>query len=295
MKTHINRSQFNCKSLIILIIVFLSLPDTMLARNPSDPYDAPVDSIVVWFNDYCNQHQQLRALYQVMRNIDWTFEPYHFMEIEPFYDLPEVKDAFVFFVRSISVDKDIRNNCTVFYPEANFGEYEDETKPLDWEGYPINNLALSLYINLGYTQDLHEIATTIFAPDEDTNYSAFLWNHLGSGFFQYLQNQLLTVTDPRVHITIAFDYLMRFENPPSYNANAALAVLHDASISTDRYFRFLVGPTLTHLYTKGYRQVEQDINALVDDSDAEVKLRIRNAIRRAQERRHQMMNFLQDE
>ena len=291
-------TKIRCQTIMVALIVScLTMTNLTLAKSPYDPYDAPVDSIVVWFNDYCNQHQQARAFWHIVEFEDWKASPYKTVEIKPEYDLTNVKDAFVFFVRSISINKQQQSSCTVFYPDSWLGMFEDNTKGPGWEGPPCTDLVLSLYINLGYTQDLYDITDAIYTGTEKMRYFSFIWNlpQLGSGYFQHLESMVQADPENRLGIRIAVNYLKKSRHPRETMINIALNILHLAAISSSTTQRLAITYSLCDIYTKGYGQVRGDIDALVDDPDQTVKNMMRSEIRSTQRHSNQMMNFLNDE
>ena len=277
--------------LVLLIIIILSLPSTIFAQHPYDSYDAPVDAVVAWFYDYCNQNQQVRAFWMITKNGDGYPSPYQMVEIKPEFDLPVVRDAFVFYLRSVTVDKQTAG-CSQFLPSYWLGS--DVNIPNEWEGYSIQMASLSLYMNLGYTQDLFEIADSCYGYGSN-GYFAFLVNRLGANYLLHLETEIQTDPTHLLAIDIAGDYLNMYSNPLPTKRIPALNILHLAAISTSREQRRWVTFLLCDVYLKGYQEVRADILLLTDDSDEGVMNGMRGKIRAKQYYSHQMMNFLKDE
>jgi hypothetical protein len=286
------RSLIKRISFVTILAVFLFQSVAALADSPYEPgYEAPVDSVVAWFYDYCNQNQQARAFWHIVKLEDWYGIPNKMVQIKSEYDLSVIKDAFVFYLRSVTIDNQ-SSGCTEFLPSYWLGSAANE--PNEWEGYRILDRSLSLYMNMGYTQDLFEIADSCFGSGLRT-YFAFLWNQLGADYFQHLETEVQTNPDHLVGITIAGYYLSIIDNPMPSKRDPALNILHLASISTSREQRRWVTFQLCDVYLKGYQQVQTDILLLTNDTDEGVKNEIRDAIRSKQYYNNQMMNFLNDE
>ena len=278
---------------VTILMVFLLQAGDAHAISPYDDwgYTAPVDSVVNWFYDQCNQNQQVRGFWMITKNGDGYPKPYKMVEIKPEYDLPVVRDAFVFYLRSVTVDKQ-SGSCTVFLPSYWLGS--DVDIPNEWEGYSIQIASLSLYMNLGYTLDLFEIADSCYGNGSN-GYFTFLVNQLGANYLQHLETEIQADPDNLLAIGIAGDYLNMYSSPLPAKRDPALNILHLAAISTSREQRRWVAFDLCDVYLKGYREVKADIFLLMNDTDEGVKRAIRSNIRSKQKYRHQMMNFLQDD
>ncbi len=288
------------RSLILIcsfLVVFGWSVGDSFARSPYDPYDAPVDSVVNWFYDQCNQNQQARAFWHVVEYKYWDEKPYSMVELKSEYDLQVIKDAYEFFVRSLSVDNQ-SGSCSQFFPDAWFGRAGDNTKSSAWrdEGFTALSLVMSLYMQLGYTTDLYNIADSLaYFGQTRTWYWAYLWNKLGSGYFQHLKSKVQANPSNIKGIQIAGYYLKEFNNPIETIRDAALDVISSGASSTSIHQRYWTAQYLVDVYLAGYSTVKDDIDNLALDSDENVKTTMRSMIRTKQEYKHQMMNFLQDD
>lgn len=290
------------RSLILIcsfVIVFGGSAGESFARSPYDDwgYTAPVDSVVAWFYDYCNQNQQSRAFWHIVEYKYWDEEPYSMVELKPEYDLLEVKNAYEFFVRSLTVDNQ-SGSCLQFFPDAWFGRDGDNTKSPAWrdEGFSALPFVLSLYMQLGYITDLYDIADSLaYFGQTRTWYWAYLWNKLGTGYFQHLKSNVQNDATNIKGIQIAGFYLREFKSPSETTRDIALDIIHIGATSTSVQQRHWTAQYLVDVYVVGYQQVKDDIENLINDNDEIVRSTMKSMIRSEQKYKHRMMNFLQDE
>ena len=278
-------------SLYIAALAFLLFASTANAWNPDEPnYTPPVDSIVVWFHDYCNQHQQARAFWHITKPEDWRSE-LRMVELDPNYDTQAVKDAFVYFVGTLSYNKGLISSCAEFYADWWIGPGEDNTKSDYWDGRDIGDLVLSLYMNLGYSDNLYLIADSLYSGDPQTMYFVYLWNQLGTGYFQHLQSIVQGSSPETYGIRIANEYLKTSLVPRSDEMkNAALDIINAAANSTVERNRFAAAQFLTSLYISGYTTVKPDIENLLQDSSPKVQSSMKFKVKSRQAEGY-MMSF----
>ena len=273
---------------------------SVVASSPYDTwgYDAPIDSVVVWFHDYCNQHQQARAFWHIIVTDNWTwaFEPFAMAQIKPEYDTPEVRNAFEFFVRSLTVDNQSAN-CGIFYPDLWLGRGPDTTKAWDSEAENSLCYVLSLYMNLGFTASLYDIADSLvgqYGGFEPTGYWPYLWNRLGLGYFQHLMAKTQNEPNFVKGIWIAQQYLREFKSPSIAVRNEALSIIHYGATSPSQAQRYDTANFISDVYVNGYPQLRDEVEGLLADQDENVMKMMRMQIRTMQQYKHQMMDFLRE-
>lgn len=128
-----------------------------------------------------------------------------------------------------------------------------------------------------------------------TWYWAYLWNNLGTVYFQHLKSKVQADPSNIKGIQIAGYYLKEFNNPLETQRDAALDVISSGASSTSIHQRYWTAQYLVDVYLAGYSTVKDDIVNLTLDSDENVKTVMRSMIRTKQKYKHQMMNFLNDD
>ncbi len=229
--------------------------------------DVPPETIVQWFDDDCNRQNQVKAFETIIEyRTGSMYANIRMVSVKSEYDTPAIRAAFEGFVRSISVDYDI-SPCVEYITDPAIWDFEFDInyEPDGWPG--LGGQFLSLFYQWGF-DDLYPVAVKLAYGNDDAYY-AFVWNELGTGFFQYLQNEVI-LTDEN-NIGIVLRYLLNFEAPSPEMVTACVDVLHQAAISPFSATRTMAGDMMVRLYVKGFVQFRADIIILLQDPVLNVK------------------------
>ncbi|MBC8465702.1 hypothetical protein H8D57_01625, partial [bacterium] len=230
------------------------------------------DTIVAWFENDCYRPNQVKAfrtiteyeagtMYAVMRTI----------KVKTEYDIQAIKTAFEGFVRSITLDYDTLM-CAEYVTDPAIWDYQFNIYH-DADGWPgMGSQFLSVFHQWGFA-DLYPIAVEL-SYNEDIDYTVFIWNELGVGFFEYLENEVNTKEHSK--FGFASTYLRYFDNPSPEMVAACVNVLQAAAISPYTYNRAVSAAMIVKLYAKGFDQFRNNIITLQNDAE----LRVRQATNR---------------
>lgn len=268
------------KSIIVFII--------LLTSQLNYAQEVYRDSLVIWFSDPCNRPAQVQAFLALKDKYSGVgVRPFEMIAPRQTYDTPEIKDAFEFFLRSVTIDPPDCGENYIGDPALGDGE-------VDLEQDNIQLMMLSLAITWGITEDIYEIADNIYWGSWGRNFhfGAFVVHHLGPGYLEYGLTKIQQDTS-YIHAP-AFLYLEFYPNPSPEMLSSALSVINARveSPSADIRLRSLRG--LFSVYEKGYEQVGPLIEALLNDENERVRAAARRAV--AQEHRsNRLLEFQWEE
>jgi len=257
---------------LITILFGLLLTSKAMASTPPD-------TIIAWFGDHCNRPNQFKAFLAITEyRAGSSYGIMQMVTVKDEYDQTSIRTAFEGFVRSISVDYDT-TLCSSYQTDRAMWDYTftiyDE--PDDWPS--LGPQVLSLYISWGFTNDLYPIATRL-SYGNDNAYQAFVWDKMGVGFFQYIQNEVSTSQES--HAGFAFTYLVNAENPSTAILDACVAVIRAAAQSSYPKKKTIAAQMMVDLYVKGFDQFRDDIIALQLDSNPNISGAVNRSIKRQQ-------------
>jgi hypothetical protein len=258
----------------------------------------PTDSVVVWFKNGCNQKLQARAFNTIVQNLPYQDEAFSMVEVKPQYDVPAVRDAFGIFVRSITVANRSDTCGDAWNPSLELGSPDPSDTSEDEYVPPLMGMILSLYVNLGLTDDLYPIADSLYdRMTTDDQYFAYVWEQMGAGYFQYLLDNTLHAQGYTEGVRIASYYLNYFHHRGSTPAQAELAVaIHDsASLSTEVLKRRVAASFIPEIYSYGYKKLNNAIVRLLADPDDKTRNDVHRRVKHYQKSYHIMAEFKLDQ
>ncbi|MDP8239789.1 MAG: hypothetical protein P9X24_11930 [Candidatus Hatepunaea meridiana] len=278
------------KRTLAIVVIILSMFSTNAFAQ-----ETPLDTIVVWFSDSLNQNRQVSAFFTIIESHNYHFTG-KMVEVKPEYDSSKVRDAFEVFVRSISI------NAPVYHPLDFIASQHLATPPVaddtlgqialeNWDSPDILDMDLSLYVNWGFTSDLYEIADILYEP-QGIGYYCDVWNEMGIGYFEYIEDQLEADSTEYMGIWKCSQYLARCVDKDTTIETKALEILLDcaASMSPARH-RGIVGEGIVQLYMIGYTEVKNTIDSLLVDPVPSVKRKVVWDIQNQQRKNNLLMEF----
>ena len=260
--------------------------------------DYPTDSVVVWFKNGCNQKGQARAFNTIVQTLPYQDETFSMVEVKPQYDVPAVKGAFEIFVRSITVANRSDTCGNAWDPSLELGSPDPSDTSEDEYVQPLMGMILSLYVNWGFTKDLYPIADSLFIRMmTDDQYFAYVWEQMGSSYFQYLLDNTLHTQGYTEGVRIASYYLNYFRHRGSKPAQAELAVaIHDsASLSADVLKRRVAASFIPEIYSYGYKKLHDAVVRLLADPDEKTRSDVRRRVKHYQKLYHTLTEFKLDQ
>ncbi len=274
-------------TILILLFALIFSPAQLVAQ------EVPIDSVVAWFQNYCDQTQQLKAFSIITTPINESdtyystpspsIPPYRGVRVEEKYDTSVVKDAFEFFVRSITI-ADCTGGCdSVKEASSLIGSNE---------GNYIQDKILALYEWWGFTADFNEISDGLYVGvSYMAEYYSYIWNKIGPSYFDHLRSETDKDTSFQTGIRIAIDYLKGCESPIDTMETLALEIIHEAAESDGFRQKYELSYPLIDVYLKGYQEVYNDINTIWNDPSPSINGTIDFRIRKEQQNNHLLMEF----
>ncbi len=278
--------------ILIILIAFALSPAQLLAQ------DVPIDSLVAWFQNYCDQTQQLNAFGVINTPISESdtyystpspaIAPYRMVRVKKEYDTSLVKDAFENFVRSITIADCTKGCGTVIQDPYLYGS--------DGEGNYTQDVILSLYAWWGFTTDFNKIVDKLYVGVSYMDgYYSYLWNKIGPSYFNYLKLETKSDTSFLQGSRIACAYLEGCDSPIDTLKSLAIEIIHEGVLSKGVRLKKLLSYRLVDIYLKGYDDLYEEINTLWDDPANSVNKIIDYEIRKQQRDNHLLMEFQKSE
>jgi len=244
------------------------------------------DTIVARFNDYCNQQRQMTAFNCLIEGGELVrqLEPFRLPEPRQMYNTPAVRTAFRNFVRSFTLE-DHRSTCgTNFRPSFYLDSWGNIS---DWveEAERSTDMILGMYVGWGFTEELYPIADSLFKRGAYTLYSAFVWNEMGTDYWQYLLSKTSTAPGYTIGISSAIVYLGSLSRPKADIVSIAVSIINAGASSSDKEKRIVTAAGISRAYLEGGQtQLKAKIEDLINDADPDVRFYIRSHIKDEQER-----------
>ena len=260
---------------------------------PAQAAEHPVDSLVVWFHLGCNHRMQEGAFNTILNNWPIYADFLSPCEVKEQYDLPAVRDAFEFFVRSLTVENHCDTCGAAFLPSYYLGDEGDTTS--SGEDERVLGMVLGLYVSWGFTRDLYAIADSLWLRGGSfDHYFHYVWNQMGTGYFQYVLDHTVNTAGYYWGIQIADRYIEVAKQTSEMNA-LAVAIIDSASTSQEVMKRKLAASAAPWAYSRGNHKLYDAVYRLLHDPSDEVRSIAQREVRRWQKDYHILKEFKLDE